>query len=291
MKPTIARIQTTIKKQGQLTMSRSNYLQQNIALFGPKTLLPASRTIAARVAKPGAIQPKSSMLVIGEAPDGFGKEVSWDPNDAELALVVFLNAGDPFGVTISNVKATDTIKFISATGIASFAEETENEGVGSIIGIVAAGAIVSSSVFGAPELAPFIGAAEKYAKERFQERKVKTKRRDPFGEDPSTGHKARQEGGVIVCLPGAGTGTVYYSGNSDSEKRWIKKPGARDYAHLPDHVKRAFFLERGSGSERTAGEDGDIIIAPWDYSFTDNFGFYRLHILLKRGNGQSPVIE
>lgn len=289
MATTMARIHTTIGKQGLLAAPRSTYVQRNIAAFGPKTLLPASKTIAARLTRPGETKPKSSITVIGEAPDGFGKQVLWDPADAGLALVVFLNAGDPLGVMISGVKATDTIEFVSSAGIASFAEETENEGVGAFIGIVAAGATVAASSFGAPELAPVIGAAAKFAKERFQEKKVKTKRRDPFGEDPGTGHKARQEGGVIVSLPEARQ--IYYSGNSDHEERWIKEPGTRDTAHLPDHVKGAFFLQSGADNKRKTFADGDIIIAPWDYIFTDNFGFYRLHVLLKRGNGKVPVVE
>ena len=97
-----------------------------------------------------------------------------------------MNAGDHLGVMISGARPTDRIDVVSATGIASFAEETENEGVGSLIGIVAAGATVAASAFGAPEAAPAIGAAEKYAKDRFKEKKVKTKRRDPFGEDPGS---------------------------------------------------------------------------------------------------------
>jgi hypothetical protein len=32
------------------------------------------------------------------------------------------------------------------------------------------------------------------------------------------------------------------------------------------------------------------IIYPWDYKFEDNFGSYRLHVLLKRGSGKPPVI-
>jgi hypothetical protein len=213
----------------------------------------------------------------------------WHPDDAGLAVVVFLSAADYLGVMISGVRATDTIEFVDAVGIASFAEETENEGAGAIIGIVAAGASVAASAFGAPEAAPIIGAAAKFAESRFQENKVRTKRRDPFGEDPGTGHHARQEGGVLVSLPEARQ--IYYSGNSDHEERWIKKPGTRDTAHLPDHVKRAFFLQSGSSNKHAAGAEGDFIIYPWDHIFTDNFGFYRLNILLKRGSGRPPVDE
>lgn len=291
MATTIASIHSAIKRQGKLKASRSTYLQRNISLFGSKRLIPASKTIAARMTKAGGTEPKSGIAVVGEAPNGFGKQVMWHPDDAGLAVVVFLNSGDSMGVMISGVKATDTIDFVSATGIASFSETTKNKGVGAIIGIVAAGATLTASAFGMPGLAPLIGAAEKFAASQFEEKKVKTKRRDPFGEDPGSGHKARQEGGVIVSMPSARQ--IFYSGNDDHQERWIQKPGTRDYAHLPDHVKGtgAFFLQSRRSNKNKSDSDGDIIIAPWDHDFEDNFGFYRLNILLKRGSGELPDVD
>jgi hypothetical protein len=293
MKPEFIDFQTVVNKQGMLATSRDKYLKQNVDLFGPKSELSASKTIAARFAKAGAVKPKSNITVIGEAPDGFGKTVNWHADDAKLAVIAFLNSGDPLGVMISGVKATDTIRFVSATGTASFSEETENEGVGAFIGVIAAGATVTASAFGAPELAPVIGAAAEFAKTQFKEEKVKTKRRDPFGEDPGTGHKAKQEGGVVVSLPTGATTQLFTSGTSDHRERWIKEPGTRDTFHLPDHMKGkgAFFLMGGTDNKRIAPADGDIIIYPWDHIFDDNFGFYRLHILLERGSGKPPVVD
>jgi hypothetical protein len=281
-------VRATIAKQGSLAAPPSAYLQHSEALFGHSRPLPANKTVAARLAKAPAAAPNSTQVVVGEAPDGFGKQVLWSPDDAGLALVVFLAAGDPLGVMISGVRATDTIEFVSATGVASFAEETQNKGVGAFIGIVAAGANVAASAFGVPELAPVIAAAEKFADTQFEEAKVKTKRRDPFGVDPGTGGKARQEGGVLVSLPAARQ--IYYSGDSDHQERWVKKPGTRDAAHLPSHVHDASFLLPDSDNLMVSTADGDIIVYPWDYKFEDNFGFYRLHALLKRGSGTPPVI-
>src|SRR5207248_9147099 len=79
----------------QLATTRTTFMKHNVALFGPKTLIPASRTIAGRIAGPGKPSPKSTVVTAGEeAPDGFGKQVLWHPDDAALAAVVFLNAGD-----------------------------------------------------------------------------------------------------------------------------------------------------------------------------------------------------
>jgi hypothetical protein len=279
------RLHAEIARTGVLPMSRTSFVRRNVDLFGPQHELPASQTIAGLITKPGTTPPRSTVTVIGEAPDGFGKRVVWDPADAGLALAVYLAAGDSMGVSIVGVRPTDTIELVEASGLASFAEDIENEGVGAFIGIIAAGANIAAASFGVPEAAPAIAAAEKFAASRFPERQVKTKRRDPFGVEPDTGLKARQEGGVIVCLPQARG--IFYSGNEDHQERWIKQPGTRDNAHRPDHVTGAYFLRR-KGQREMARVEGNIVIGAWDYFFTDNFGFYRLHMLLRRGNGTFP---
>jgi hypothetical protein len=275
-----------IERHGKLVASRSVYMQRNVARYGPSRQIPASRTIAARVARPGQPKPRSTVVTVGEEglPAGFGKQVLWDAGDSAIAVVAFLNAGDHMGVMISGAKPTDTIRFVSATGLASFAEDTRNEGVPALIGVIAAGANATAAAFGAPEAKPAIDAGAAFAKEMFKEEKVRTKVRDAFGVDPASGHKARQEGGVVVSLPAAGQ--IFYSGNSDNRHRWIKEPGTRDDAHRPDHVRNAFFLRPGDRRETRSG--GDFIICAWDHAFSDNFGFYRLHILLERGDGQLP---
>jgi hypothetical protein len=291
VKVEIEKQQRQIEHQGRLAAGERSYLARNAALYGRRRRLPPSRTLAARLTKPGRPRPKSTVetVELGKAPEGFGKRVLWAPDDSALALLIYLNATDSLGVAISGVKATDTIEFISDTGVASFAEETENEGVASFIGIVAAGASAVASAYGAPEAVPVIEKADQFAESLFKEKEVKTKRRDPFGEDPGTGHKARQEGGVIVSLPEARQ--LFYSGGSDHEERWIKEPGTRDDAHRPDHVKDAFFLQGGTKNQRIAGEDGSFLIAPWDYKFSDNFGFYRLEAIVRRGSGKPEKVE
>jgi hypothetical protein len=276
-------LQMRIRQDGHLKLDRTAYELHSVELFGPK------RIISDHGTKPGKVPPKSEIITVGEQPEGFGKQVVWDPADAGLALVIFINAADSLGVMISGVKATDTIDIVSANGIASFAEDTENENISSLIGIAAAGADLAASAFGAPEAAPLIAAGAKYAQDSFQEEKVRTKRRDAFGEDPGSGLKARAEGGPIVSLPSAGK--IYYSGDSDHQERWIKQPGTRDDQHLPDHVRDAFFLQGYPKEKRTATEAGDIFICAWDWFFEDNFGFYQLHVLLQRGSGKPPIID
>jgi hypothetical protein len=273
-----------IDAHGVRTARRSVYMQRNAARYGARRTVPASHTIPGRLARPGDPQPRSTITTVGEAPDGFGKQVLWDARDDELALVIFLNAADPDGVMISGAQKSDTIEFVSCTGIASFSTDTENEGVGALIGIAAIGANLGAAAFGAAAAAPLINAAAAFAQDRFKEKEVKTMRRDAFGEDPGTGHKARAEGGVIVSMPEAGQ--IFYSGNADHQNRWIKQPGLRDNAHRPDHVRNAYFLDKRSTTRnrRTALAGGDFVINAWDHEFTDNVGSYRLHVLVKRGS-------
>lgn len=281
--------QLSINSSGQISASRRAFLRSNEALYGKARKVPSKYTIAARLTKPGQAQPKSTLLTIGEAPNGFGKTLLWAPEDEGIAAVVFLNAADPYGVMISGVMPGDTIEFVSATGTASFDEDIKNEGAAAFIGVIAVGASIVASAFGAPEAAPVIQAGADYAKTRFREENVRKKRRNPFGEDPGTGHKARAEGGVLVSMPSARR--AYYSGNSSNKHRWIKKPGKRDLYHRPDHVRDAFFLETNSRNFQRAAAAGDIIIYPWDHKFEDNFGGYRLHVLLKREVRPQKVIE
>jgi hypothetical protein len=282
-------LRRSVQTYGGLSAASRAYKELNAARYGAQRTIRAGLTIAGRTAKPGQPKPRSTVTAVGKAPKGFGKQVLWDAGDPELALVIFLNAADPYGVMISGAEPTDSIEFINSAGIASFSEATENEDVGSFIGVVAVGANLGAAAFGAPAAAPLINAAAAFAQDQFKEKQVKTMRRDAFGEDPGNGQNARAEGGVIVSMPEAQQ--IFYSGNAQHKERWIKPPGTRDNAHRPNHVRNAYFLDSGSSNrnKRKALAAGDFIISAWDHKFDDNFGFYRLHAVVKRGDGRLPA--
>jgi len=246
--------------------------------------------------KKAALKGKDDLVTLGQPPAGFSPSFEFKPEMEKAALVAFLSAADLFGLLISGMTKFDTIEFVSAAGIASFSEDIENEGIASFIGVVATGASVVASSFGAPEVVPIIKSAEQFAKERFKEEKVKTKRRDAFGVDPSTQHKARQEGGVVVSMPTGIIMQTFYSGDDSVEStRWIKKPGDRTSKNLPDHMKGqgVFFLQPGKQNKEMCRHDGSILIYPWDHKFEDNFGFYRLQIILEKHDNPPavPIVE
>ncbi len=204
---------------------------------------------------------------------------------------MFINAADPLGISIDGMQAGDKVQVMSASGVASFSEDKGNPLASSIVGLVATGANVAVTAAGAPEVAPVITAAEKFAQDQFKATNAKTLRRDAFGVDPGSGHKARQEGGILVCLPEAG-GT-FYSGNDDHKERWIKGKGERTNESLPAHMFYAAFFPRqgfGEHNTRTAGQSGQMYVVPWDWKFEDNAGFYKVFVKLTKGNGPPPVV-
>lgn len=234
------------------------------------------------IAKSGAAS-CSTFDQVGDQPEGFGYNFNWCGND-EATLVAYINAADQLGISITGVKAGDYVSISSASGIASFSEDKGNPTASSIVGFVGTvGKLI------APEFAPVIAAGEKFAQNQFKPTNAKTKRRDAFGVDPGSGHKAREEGGIVVCMPSQG-GAVY-SGNEDHEERWIKANETRFDQYRPAHALYSFFLVQGdSYNTRQSIADGEIQILPWDWKFEDNAGYYKVFIHLKRGTLASPVL-
>lgn len=278
-------IQKEIDRTGRATASLSSYMKAVEARYDAKH--------TARFARRLDSEDESSSQVIqaGEHPEGFGQSLVWDRKYKQLLAVMFVNPQDPLGVSIQGLQAGDTIQVTSASGIASFTKDEGNPIVSGFIGIVAEGAKVYATVSGYPQAAPLIDKVEEFAKDQFKESDAKHKRRDPFGVDPGTGHKARQEGGVLVSLPMASG--PYYSGNGSHKERWIKKHEVRYDTIRPDHVQDAFFLVRGNPTHnsRKLRASGEVYVTAWDHRFDDNAGYYKIFMRLIRGdNEQTPVV-
>jgi hypothetical protein len=297
-KADMAKIKEAIQRNGKLPGGASYWRHAEVLHRGKKRMIEATPLKAkiGKVEKRATTSPKkkagihSSLTTVGGEglPPGFGKGFTWDRADNEILLVMFINAADPLGISIEGMQAGDQVQVLAASGIASFSEDKGNPLASSIVGLVAAGAKVVLGTTGAPEIAPAIDAAEKFAKEQFKATNAKTKRRDAFGVDPSSGHKAKEEGGLLVCLPEAG-GT-YYSGDGDHKKRWIKPDGVRTDDHLPAHVSGAFFPIQGftGHNTRIARQSGPMYVTAWDWKFEDNAGYYKIFVKLTKGSGPPP---
>jgi hypothetical protein len=286
-------IAAAIKKNGRLP--KASYWSNAEILRGVKARKIAAAPLHAKGAGQSAAlaaSTKSALTVVGGEglPPGFGSGFHWDRAEQEALLVLFINAADPMGVSIDGLEAGDQVQVMSASGIASFARDRGNPLASSIVGLVATGAKIVVTAEGIPEAVPAITAAEKFAKDQFKATNAKTKRRDAFGLDPSSGHKAREEGGLLVCLPeGGGT---YYSGDDSHRDRWIKGNGVRTDDHLPSHIYGSFFPRQGEPvhNTRTVRQSGQMFVLAWDWKFEDNAGFYKVFLKLRRGNGLSEPI-
>jgi hypothetical protein len=234
----------------------------------------------------------NAAVEVGEQPQGFGKGFVWDRKDEQILLVLFINAADPLGISISGVQTGDTIQVTSAAGIASYTEDKGNPLASSLVGLIGAGAKVGLGLGGFPEAAPFVDAAESFAKDQFKATNAKHKLRDSFGVDPGSGHKARQEGGVLISMPEASG--PYYSGDGDHKNRWIKAPGDRTDTNRPVHVVAGFFPRQSDSlhNTRPITGNGQVYVTPWDWQFDDNAGYYKVFVLLNRAppSGSGPII-
>lgn len=231
--------------------------------------------------------PASSVTTVGTQPAGFGMSISW-VGEEDLAVVAFVSAADSLGLGINGVTDGDTIQFFSATGLATFSQDSHNEFVGSIATIVAAGASLGAAAFGQPELAPFITAAGASIAKAFPESKSPSMGRDAYGQMAGSDEFARAEGGLLVCSPTVQG--VYYSGDRDHQDRWIRSGKDRKNEHRPPHVRDAFFLRRGTGRTMLRG-DGTLVICPWDWKFEDNIGAYKVEFILRRGEPPVVVVD
>src|SRR5262245_61532405 len=287
------KIHAAIKKNGKLP--KESYWRHAEVMRGAK-----SRKIAA-VPLHGKSGGKASAFTAGTTshaltivggdglPQGFGSGFTWSRTEDEALLVLFINAADALGVSIDGLQAGDQIQVVSASGIASFSSDRGNPLASSIVGLVSTGASVAVSAAGYPEVAPVITAAEKFAQDQFKATGSKRELRDAFGVEPSSGRKARQEGGLVVCMPEAG-GT-FYSGDDRHRDRWIGGDGTRSDEHLPAQFNyTAFFPRQGYGTHNTriCQQSGQMFVLAWDWQFDDNAGFYKVFVKLTKGNGLPP---
>lgn len=267
-------------KAGGSFVSRG-YKQRVEKMFGPSKRM---RLQTYSTASGG--DPSGEMLIV----DGKNKGFFWDRQEEEIVVVMFVNAEDPTGVFVENLRPNDVVSVREMAGIASFSDnKDEKEALSGFIGLLATGASVAK-----PELKDALNKAQKEAEKLFGLIPNTGKKRTADGREAGKSSYARQEGGVIVCLPGSGgtfeSGPRGKWGLTGSD-RWIKEgKGARTDNRIPKHVKQAYFPIQGKylHNSRKVTASGALIIAPWDYKFEDNKGFYRLHVHIKRGEPVDP---
>lgn len=267
-------IQEMIELTGHLP-GGTDYVEAIRVLRGPKDRRGTERDESARLTEDHA--------EFGTHPEGFLNIFRWNRQHDRIRIGMFLNAQDVGGLCIQNVRRHDLLQVSSATGIAAFAANAGSDDIFPSI-IAAIGAVGEALVPDDWDNAVTKGtelATNLYRKVNPPDHK----KRDAWGTDPSTGHRAHAEGGVLVATPGAHG--PYYSGNGDNKHLWIQGDGERCEANYPQHflVGTAYFLRRSSILPLVEfNQDGEVYFTAWDHAFPDNAGYYYVEVVLMQGS-------
>jgi len=196
-----------------------------------------------------------------------------------------ISATDETGVIIDNVMAGDEVIVYDASGIASFKEANMAivKGVVGMANAIAGGVLVFATDGAA---APFVDSWNKAVDnigKAVGDGKMKYGNRDMYGRDPGTGDYAKDEGGLIVCMPES-KGPIYAT--DDYHLTGDTKNHGRKYEYYSSKAKAAnlFYPCNVSGGlmQATAGVAGAVHILAFDSKFTDNCGSYTVGIIVLR---------
>jgi hypothetical protein len=192
---------------------------------------------------------------------------------------------DDVGVLIDNVLAGDEIIIYDASGIASF-KSTSMKVIKGVVGI--ANAIGTKALVYATDgaAAPFVkewnSTLDKVGK-AVGDSDIKHGRRDAYGRDPGTGDYAKNEGGLIVCMPES-KGAIYAT--KDYHFKDKAKDNGRKYEYYSDKAKANNVLfpcnVNGGKMSAIAGTAGAIHVLAFDEKFTDNAGAYTVGLIVIR---------
>ncbi len=214
-------------------------------------------------------------------------------------LFASISSTDDNGIIIDNVKKGDEIIIYDASGIASF-RMSSMKLVKAVVGI--ANAIGTKALVYATDGAalPFTKAWNKALSsigEAIDDGKIKHSRRDAYGCDPGSDDYAKNEGGLIVCMPKS-KGAIYATDSYHLTGDTKNKGRREEYYSKKTKEKNAFFPcpEKGCRMSGIAEESGAAHILSFDDKFTDNCGAYTVGILVIRkhrpsGKSRNVIID
>ena len=197
----------------------------------------------------------------------FGPDIVFSPgNGGTCEFWALVSATDGSGIAVDNVKEGDTFRIIDASGVCSFSKGKAKL-VRSIVTVAAS--VATAGVAGAGLWKKVTDSMRAELDKHADDDSRGAKRRDAFGQEiGGGGNIAKEEGGLIVCLPPA-TGMVYSNGK------------VRRGDHKKPPPNGAYFLQRGSISHAISA-DGVIRIGAFDSNFKDNAGCYEIKFSLTR---------
>lgn len=200
-------------------------------------------------------------------------------------LFASITANDDTGIIIDNVLPGDEIIIYDASGIASF-RMTDMKKVKAVVGI--ANALTTKALVYATD-----GAALPFTKvwnstlekvgDAVGDSKIKHSRRDAYGRDPGTGDYAKNEGGLIVCMPKA-KGAIYATNDYHLTGDTKKKGRKTKYYPSKANDKNVFYPCNVDGGRMSgvAQIAGTIHVLAFDDKFSDNAGAYTVGMIILR---------
>lgn len=200
-------------------------------------------------------------------------------------LFASITANDDTGIIIDNVLPGDEIIIYDASGIASF-RMTDMKKVKAVVGI--ANALATKALVYATD-----GAALPFTKvwnstlekvgDVVGDSKIKHSRRDAYGCDPGSDDYAKNEGGLIVCMPKA-KGAIYASSSYHLTGDTKNKGRKEKYYSKKAKEKNIFFPCNVDGGRMSgvAQQAGTIHVLAFDDKFSDNAGAYTVGMIILR---------
>lgn len=205
-------------------------------------------------------------------------------------LFASISATDDVGIIIDNVLPGDQIFVYDASGISSFRSSSMKliKGVIGIANAIGTKALVYASDGAAAPFTKAWNSALKTIGDAVGDSDIKHSRRDAYGLDPGTGKYAKDEGGLIVCMPKA-KGAVYSSKDYRLSGDTKNKGRKTKYYPKKANEKNIWWPCNVDGGKMsgTAEIAGAAHILAFDNKFTDNAGSYTIGFIVVRDNRPS----
>lgn len=215
---------------------------------------------------------------------GFTPDVVFPDDAMAIDFWSVISSNDEVGIVIDNLKQGDIVHVDSISGIASF-DNSINKILAGFVAIASGILHDGASYYTNDEAEETNKAITQQTNAIVSElsKDVKDKRRDGYGQDPSSGHFGKNEGGVIMCMP-TSNGALYAA--SENNLKSGSKSDGRLPRYFSDNIRRqnSWFPARKAGGILTqyVQQDGPLHVLAFDSSFRDNGGSYTFHIVITR---------
>ena len=221
-------------------------------------------------------------------PSRISQEVILPPEDGAVSIWAEVSANDENGISIDGIQKGDTISIEHMSGQCSFSGSGTDIAL-SVVAVTLALGEDGSQNADVDATATLEALDNELKKIKSNQGDLGSKIRDAWGEKGDSGGKfAKEEGGIVVCMPGT-AGSV-----KSTEDYWLKSE-AENKGRGPEYYKPAFaeqdcWFPSRKGTQKlseVASKNGVVTIHAWDYKFNDNKGVYTIKIVVTRSKNSA----